>query len=690
VSAHWLNVWNARLAKWLWWIVLLGVVSALPVAYARAETESSSKKVEVVMDYRDLLQVSSTQVDPQAFVKEQLKRLKDAGVNGMAVFESTLDELSWAGEINVYNATQAALLEGHVSQPADNGTYLIFNRPEDEPVLRPIIEWAFSHHGAEVTTWSAKGKSGLRIGMGFDDAMMHPMQPNPIEMKMLKDAGFLIVPRLSDRFVPYDPVEMDKWLQSFEELGVSRVVFDGDAVTGYGNGIQFGGVQRFANQLKAHHIGVAIFENLKVPQKGMSNLANLLGYNAIRAHSITEGEMTTMKVPVMEDRLVLAVKDRNIRLVYLNAAASRDSAKGQISYPFDTIVKALQGDTNVDSGTATASEGVIQKWKHFGYTVGEPTAAVVHKAPQEMLLRGLAALGALTLVALTFGLFIPSLLVPALVIGSIGGAGLYVLNSTVMVQALVLFAAISAPTASVVLLVKRLRVLRDNASEQPISGLRRLGGALLLFVRTSVLSMAAIPFVVALLNHISYMLVLQQFRGVSLLHLAPIGLVALYVFLYGSGDTIIGNAKKILSMPLTVLWIVGIGILGMAGMYYLTRTGNAGQVSGLEMHFRSVLENTFGVRPRTKEFLFGHPLLFAGIFLALRYRWAMVLLVAGTMAQLSMVDTFAHIHTPLILSFTRILLGIGIGLIVGLVIIAVWQIAEKLWSRFVVGAKRSA
>jgi hypothetical protein len=127
----------------------------------------------------------------------------------------------------------------------------------------------------------------------------------------------------------------------------------------------------------------------------------------------------------------------------------------------------------------------------------------------------------------------------------------------------------------------------------------------------------------------------------------------------------------------------------MAGMYYLTRTGNAGQVSGVEMHFRSVLENTFGVRPRTKEFLFGHPLLFAGIFLALRYRWAMVLLVVGTMAQLSMVDTFAHIHTPLILSFTRILLGIGIGLIVGLVIIAVWQIAEKLWSRFVVGAKES-
>jgi hypothetical protein len=300
-----------------------------------------------------------------------------------------------------------------------------------------------------------------------------------------------------------------------------------------------------------------------------------------------------------------------------------------------------------------------------------------------MVLRGIAALGAIALVALTFGLFIPSLLLPVIVIGGIGGAGLYVLSSTLMVQALALFAAIAAPTASVVLLIKRIRVLRESAEDQPISGYRRLGGAILLLVRTTILSLAGVPFIVALLNHISYNLVLQQFRGVSLLHLVPIGLVALYVFLYGAGNSVLGNARRILSMPLTVLWIVGIGILGAAGMYYLTRTGNAGQVSGLELQFRSILENTFGVRPRTKEFLLGHPLFFAGIFLALRYRWAMVFLIAGTIAQLSMVDTFAHIHTPLLLSLIRIFLGLGIGVIIGLVIIAAWQICEKIWTRLV-------
>ncbi|TFE28993.1 DUF5693 family protein [Cohnella luojiensis] len=673
---QWLNTWNARLAKWLWWVVLLGIVAALPVMYARVQTETSANEVAIVMDYRDLLQVGNSQANPQAFVQEQLKLLKEAGVNGMAVFESTLEELSWDGEVTVYNSTQAALLEGRVPPPEDNGTYVVFNRPEHEQTLRPIIEWAFRHHGAEVTNWSVKDHSGLRLNMGYDDAYIHAMQPNPIAMGMLKDAGFQIVPRLSDRFDPFDAQEVDKWLQSFKELGVTRVLFDGEAVTGYGKGIKFGGVQRFASELKKHGIGVAIFENLKVPQKGMARLANLLKYNAIRAHSVGEAEMTVIKKPVLEDRLVLAVKDRNIRLLYLNAAAVKDSAKGQISHPLENIVDVLKGDEESES------VGAVQQLKEFGFELGVPKAFEVHKAPQEMILRGIAALGAIALVALTFGLFIPSLLLPVIVIGGIGGAGLYVLSSTLMVQALALFAAIAAPTASVVLLIKRIRVLRESAEDQPISGYRRLGGAILLLVRTTILSLAGVPFIVALLNHISYSLVLQQFRGVSLLHLVPIGLVALYVFLYGAGNSVLGNARRILSMPLTVLWIVGIGILGAAGMYYLTRTGNAGQVSGLELQFRSILENTFGVRPRTKEFLLGHPLFFVGIFLALRYRWAMVFLIAGTIAQLSMVDTFAHIHTPLLLSLIRIFLGLGIGVIIGLVIIAAWQICEKIWRRW--------
>ncbi len=678
---QWVNRLNTIMAKWLWWVVLLGVIASLPVVYAREQTEQSANEVAIVMDYRDLLQVSNTQVDPRRFVEEQIGLLKDSGVNGMVVFESTLEELSWAGEVNVYNATQAALLEGRVSPPDDNGTYVVFNRPEHEATFRPIIEWAFRHHGAEVTSWSVKGQAGVRISMGYDDAILRPMQPNPLAIKSLSEAGFLVIPRLSDRFDPFDQTEVARWLDSYQELGIDRIVFDGEAVTGFADDDEkHKGITFFAGELKEHGIGVAIFENLRIPQKGMSKLANLLGYNAIRAHSVSEAEMSVIKKPVLEDRLVLAVKDRNIRLLYLNAITVRDSTKGQVTHPLQNIVDVLKGEKDDDGNTV--SVGVVKQLHDFGFEIGSPKAFQIEHAPAEMALRGVAMLGAIALVALTIGLFLPSLLVPSLVAGAVGGAGLYVLSSTLMVQALALMAGIAAPTAAVVLLVKRIRVLRDSGEDREMSSLHRLGGALLLFVRTTILSLAAVPFVVALLNHISYSLVLQQFRGVSALHLVPIGLVALYVFLYGSGNTVIGNARKILSMPLTVLWIAGVGVLAVVGYYYLSRTGNSGQVTGIEKEFRSLMENTFGVRPRIKEFMFGHPLFFAGIFIALRYRWGMVLLVVGTIAQLSMVDTFAHIHTPLLLSFIRVLLGLGIGLLLGFVAIAVWQVLERLWQRW--------
>ncbi|WP_221413081.1 DUF5693 family protein, partial [Peribacillus simplex] len=89
-----------------------------------------------------------------------------------------------------------------------------------------------------------------------------------------------------------------------------------------------------------------------------------------------------------------------------------------------------------------------------------------------------------------------------------------------------------------------------------------------------------------------------------------------------------------------------------------------------EMAFRSFLENTFGVRPRNKEFLLAHPMMVLGVFLSFKYRHAVYLLIIGVMGQLSMVGTFTHIHTPIYISAIRVVLGLGLGLIIGLIAIA--------------------
>lgn len=680
---QWLERWNRSFAKWLWVVVLIGLIGTLPLIYARVQTEASAKKVEFVMDYRDLLQVSSTQPDPEKFVQAQLALLKQSGVNAMAVFEGTLEELSWAGEVSVFSAQQAALLDGKLPQVGDNRTYLLFNKPEDEAVLRPIIETAFTKNGAGVANWTSQGKDGMVLGIGPDDAMIRPMQPNPIAMRQLKEQGFYIVPRLSDR-LPYNDEEIGKWIASFKENGVTRIIFDGDAVTGYNDQEEHGSLDQFAGRLKEAGIGIGTIENLKVPQKGLGTLSKLLDYNVVRVHSVSENEMNVLKPDVLTDRFLLAVKDRNLRMIYLNAMAVKDQSKGEVVNPIDTIVQALAG--NPDTGLT----GTIDQIGDFGFVPGEAHAFDVHHAPAEKLWKALAILGAVALIALTIGLFIPQILVPVTIIGLIGGAGTFVLNSSLLNQALALMAAIASPTASMALLIRWLRAKHDRKDALPRSAWSRLGGAILLYLRTSVLSVVAVPFVIALLNDITYELVLQQFRGVSLLHLAPIALIALYAVLYGYGGSVKKNLATLLKQPITVLWLVILAVVGVVGMYYLSRTGNSGQASALELKIRPILESTFGVRPRFKEFAMGHPIFLLGLFLALRYRWALVFIVIASIGQLSMVDTFAHIHTPAYLSAMRDLLGLGLGAIIGLVGIVVWQIAEALWRRYRRGGRSAA
>lgn len=664
--------WNRRLPKILWLVVLAGVLGSLPLIAARVQTERSANVVTIALDYRDLLQIASTQGDPERFVEEWLPQLKAAGVNAMIVFESTLEELKWSGSIALYDARDAALLQGRVEDPADNGTYVLFRKPEEEATLRPLIESAFRRLGVPVTPWRHGDFAGLRIGMGYGDAILRPMQPNPLAMRRLHDAGFLIVPRLSDR-TAFDAAEIERWLDAFGEFGVRRIVFDGEAVTGYADHAATRSLDTFAALLNERGIGIGMFENLKVPQKGIYGLAERLGYNAVRAHPVAEAETATLSPAQLADRIVLAVKDRNIRMIYLNAAYNWNVVKGKVTHSLDTIVKALAGDGDVP--------GAVERLADYGFRTGDAEAFTVHRAPLEPLWRALVIAGAVALTAIMCGQFVPNLLVPVTAIGAAGGAAAFALDAELPMQGLALLAAISSPTVAVVRLVRLLRKRREEAGANARAAGRRLGEALLLYAGVSVLSLVSVPLLMGLLDDIRYSLVLQQFRGVSLLHLAPVALVAIYVFLYGPGGSVWENARKFLATPVTVLWLVAGAVLGAAGLYYLTRTGNSGIVSSLELQFRWMLENTFGVRPRLKEFLFGHPLLLAGIFLSLRYRWATGLLILATIGQLSMVDTFAHIHTPAALSLIRAALGLALGLLAGLIGIAVWQAAERLWQR---------
>src|SRR5262249_25033659 len=87
-----------------------------------------------------------------------------------------------------------------------------------------------------------------------------------------------------------------------------------------------------------------------------------------------------------------------------------------------------------------------------------------------------------------------------------------------------------------------------------------------------------------------------------------------------------------------------------------------------------LLDALLPVRPRTKEFLVGHPAFVLALALWFRGRrqWAVPLFLVGVLVQVSLLNTFCHIHTPLRLSLIRDVTGLVFGIAIGLA--AFWLI----------------
>lgn len=690
------QLWSRRLRLILWLVVAAGLVAALPIGYERLQTERSAKQVEFVFNYRSVMEIAMLQTNPQDFIEEQLVRLKEAGVHSFAVYESTLSELRSSRRIRILSSSDAALLSGGAYQPNENFTYILFTSNEAKDKLQPIIEAAFARDDIPVRLWNPGGQAGLVIEAPPENATVRTMAHDPMTLELLERHGLQIIIRLSDRIRPYDEAEMDQKLAEFHRLGVQRIIFDGEAVTGFADDAESGSLASFASLLDKHQIGIAAIEVMRLPQKGLSKLAYLADYNVARLYSLPDRDATLSKT-TLADRFVLAVKDRNIRMIYLNAATSRDRSTNLVVHPIENIAGSLEGP-----------DGAIERIQAAGYTLGPAQPFEYIHSGWQRYVKMIVLAGGAAMIALLISFFLPvTATAAAFAIGLVGTAGLALRSPALLEQAMALGVGIVSPTLAIVLAIRHIRARsarteaelsadldvsaepedrrsrqrRERGTERGVT-LLRLANAFGLYGRTALISVISIPYIVALLNNVTYMLVLQQYRGVSLLHVAPIVLVAVYVIFYSADVPIFQTIARFMKMNIKVWWVAAAAIVGIAGMYYLSRTGNAGQVLPLERWFRAMLEDTFGVRPRNKEFMFAHPLLLFGLYLALKYRKAVFLFTIGVIGQLSMIDTFAHIHTPLSISAIRIVLGLVLGAAIGLIYIIGWEWIERGWKRW--------
>jgi hypothetical protein len=203
----------------------------------------------------------------------------------------------------------------------------------------------------------------------------------------------------------------------------------------------------------------------------------------------------------------------------------------------------------------------------------------------------------------------------------------------------------------------------------------------------SVCTLAGALLIVGIYSRVEYLEGVQPFAGVKVAYLLPlvIILVAVIAELPGQAEPLArwwGRTKLRLAQFLgrRVTVIEAIVILAALGAlaFAVSRSGNQAAVapSAAELKLRYLLESLLSIRPRTKEFLLGHPALMLAVALLLRGRptWLPLVVVLAGVGQISLLNTFCHFHTPLVIGLIRSAHGLWLGAAIGVLVILGWRV----------------
>ena len=221
-------------------------------------------------------------------------------------------------------------------------------------------------------------------------------------------------------------------------------------------------------------------------------------------------------------------------------------------------------------------------------------------------------------------------------------------------------------TASVLPAVGIVQSLPRRPGRGPVwSGIRALWGA-------AVVSAAGGVLVAALLTEWEFMMAADVFFGVKIAQLLPVLLAALFLWRDDrparSWRATVRELWAWSAHPLLLRYAIGVVVAGVAVVMLLARSGNFGApLLGIEARLRTVLEDLLVARPRTKEYLIGHPaMILVGAAIALGWRtWVLPLAAVAAVGQGGIVNSFSHIHTPLLYTVWRTVNALWLGTLLG-------------------------
>ena len=665
--------------------IFVGLIAALLIDVARWRAEEVNKQVDLAIDYEDLVQLAEQEGKP---VPEVLQAAKEAGITSLAVYETTFKKLNASGKATAIAGSElvANYHSGVLTDPAwralvENGTIKgsdVCVVGHDARTYKEVKEDLLRRLGAaRVSAVTVEGAEILVVKANYETFLKMDLGMPTDEMQEVNEAGFFVLARPTN-YIGCTPEDVDAVFHRLEDYRISEIVFSGSQMLGAPKSLQTT-IDRF----KERNFVLGLIEDTTqlqfYQQDGLAEVPKGIGYDHVaRLYAIPKDEQPKLKIETAVERWANTDMERNIRINLLRTYEK--PAPGMTLF-----------ETNMHYIKATA-EAV----EAHGFTLGPAGTFERWYAPRllrAVLMLGVAAAAVLYLSLITHRLQPRTLYALFALLAFVFAAPILMGSGTKMRILAAFLSANLFPALAVIWQLDRIRAMEPDA-KAPLW--RIIGTAAVALFVTGALSYIGAAYLSGALADVEYFLEFSIYRGIKLTFVLPIVLVAIafltrYDIFDGrmdEGQGVLAQMRQILDMPVKLKSLLIFVLVALAGVVFVARSGHTSgmPVSGLEIKFRTLLEQAFYARPRSKELMIGHPA-FMLAALAWCRKWPTMLLFAlvlvATIGQGSMVETFAHMRTPVYMSFVR---GIG-GLVLGCGIGALLMVLVHLWQMILSSAK---
>ncbi len=637
-------------------LVLLGFLAGVPGLVHRLQAEKALTGAEILLDSQALSDWKLALGDEGGALPE---KLTSAGISSLAFGELHLEDLVERGIASPmsFQDFSLALKGGGLDSPAAEiaeaitfnqnrwtsrkpGCFLLFSDPQVASDVAKTLGITMGKKGPDGEFHSEVevllGGRAVFVPLAVRQLRLRSLGFDTQNIAALAKAGFKVWIRPENTA----GLSVDQIQELFEmwksDLGpVQGVIFGGalNEAIGYPDELETTAEALKANGWKLGYIELPE----RAQQAGIEFLVRLLPDSTVRVMAVSPAHQAKLSPFRVLGMYSLGARERNIRVLYVRPFAI--PGKPELD---DEFLFSLPAEVAPTGDAATFSKG----------------SPPPHPAALALMGVGAGALALLLLDALGLSLGgLPALALLGLPV--VGGLAAGVIGKSVLYRALLaLCVGMAGP------IVAFLTWVYPAVSGPARRGTLAEGARLLLLV--SLASLLTGLWVAALLPDTTFLLGLDRFRGVKLLTLVtPIIIVGSFLWKHFSRQQWMQGL--VASVKIYQALLMG-ALLGAFGILLL-RTGNeaGATASDSERYLRVVLDQALGVRPRFKEFLLAHPAMLCTPLVAARVGFlpSLLMVLVAAIGQAGIVDTFAHVHTPLQVTVIRVVLGVFFGLFFG-------------------------